>query len=285
MKQKIARPSQKLAFRPQKMLGQNFLANRKILEKIAAGLELKKEETVLEIGPGTGNLTRFLAEKAGLVIAIEKDKRLYASLKETLKEDKNVRFLNGDALDADLGKLNQQFNLKNNYKVAGNLPFYISNPLIRKFLEEKLRPKLMVFLVQKEVAERICSQPPKMNLLAVSVQFYSQPEILGYVSKKHFWPRPKVDAAILKITPLAPALKTETEIDLFFKIVKAGFSQPRKQIINNLFAGFKKSQPGLCKEKIKTWLFKNNLQASQRAATLSLHDWVNLTLTLATPKP
>ncbi len=267
------------------MLGQNFLANRKILEKIAAGLELKKEETVLEIGPGTGNLTRFLAEKAGLVIAIEKDKRLYASLKETLKEDKNVRFLNGDALDADLGKLNQQFNLKNNYKVAGNLPFYISNPLIRKFLEEKLRPKLMVFLVQKEVAERICGQPPKMNLLAVSVQFYSQPEILGYVSRKHFWPRPKVDAAILKITPLAPALKTKTEIDLFFKIVKAGFSQPRKQIINNLFAGFKKSQPDLCKEKIKTWLFKNNLQASQRAATLSLHDWVNLTLTPATPKP
>ena len=148
----------------------------------------------------------------------------------------------------------------------------------------------MTFVVQKEVGQRICAKPPDQNLLAVSVQFYAEPKIISYISKGSFWPSPEVDAAILKITPLnskfpkprqtpgvdgkTPGVKSVSEIDksLFFKIVKAGFSHPRKQLINNLSLGL-----DIDKEKTGEWLFKNGIQPSRRAETLSVDDWRNLT--------
>jgi len=248
--------------RPLKRLGQNFLINKGVLKTIIEAANLSSEDTVLEIGPGTGVLTLALAERAKKIIAVEKDVRMIKVLKETLKDFKNVEIVQGDIL---------KVNLKiKNYKIVGNLPFYLTAPVIRRFLELlKAQPQTMVLVVQKEVAQRICSKPPRMNLLAVSVQFYAEPKIISYISKKSFWPQPEVDAAIVRITPTAPLTG---ERDLFFKIVKAGFTQPRKQLINNLSKGLKMN-----KEEIKTWLGKNKISPTQRAETLKIEDWLKLT--------
>ncbi len=256
--------------RASKGLGQNFLIDRNVLEKIIKSAELNPDDTVLEIGPGIGTLTQELAESAGKVIAIEKDKKMVAILAETLKDCGNVEIINADALKfkADIKK----------YKVVANIPYYITSPLIRKFLETENQPEFLVLMVQKEVAQRICSRPPDMSLLSVSVQFYAEPKIVSMVLKNCFWPAPKVDSAILKITPKNVGLPLSPE--LFFKIVKAGFTQPRKQLVNNLTT--LKSLNGVKLDKYKTteWLLKNNLKPNQRAETLKIDDWINLTKSL-----
>ncbi len=277
----------KYGLRPSKRLGQHFLINQGVLKRILQAAELKKTDTVLEIGPGTGILTIELAKTAKKVIAIEKDQKICQILKESLKcwNVKNVEVVNKDILKTDNLQLTTH-----NYKVVANIPYYITSPLIRKFLEEKNQPKLMVLMVQKEVAQRICSKPPDMNLLAVSVQFYAEPKIIGYVSKKSFWPKPKVDSAIIKISNIyhspsqPPTLKEEilsgknqkSKIRIknqkFFKVVKAGFSHPRKQLLNNLSTGLK-----IEKEKIKECLKKIGVNPEQRAESLSLDDWLKLT--------
>jgi len=253
--------------RPFKGFGQNFLVNKDVLNKIVAAADIGPEDIILEIGPGIGTLTQELAKKAKKVVAVEKDGKLVEILKETLKEFKNTRVIQGDILKT--GNLNLK-----NYKVVANLPYNITSPVIRKFLESKNPPREMTLMIQKEVAQRICAKPPDMNLLAVSVQFYSEPKILFYVSKNNFWPRPKVDGAILRISQICTNLP-RIDTNLFFKIVKAGFSQPRKQIVNNLSKVLK-----LDKEKVKSWLKRNRMSFTQRAETLDIKDWVKLTKAL-----
>jgi len=300
--------------RSRKRLGQNFLVDKRVLGKIIEAANLGKENTVLEIGAGIGTLTLELAKKAKKVIAVEKDPKMCEILHETMKGYENVEIIQGDILKLEI--FNFQFsifkqkpNAKNQmpktkckiqntrYKVVANLPYYITSPVIRKFLEAENPPSEMILMVQKEVAQRICARPPRMNLLAVSVQFYAEPKIVSYVSKNSFWPSPKVDSAIIKI---ARNKNQETvNKELFFKIVKAGFSQPRKQILNNLSKGLalrsstaahsKPSPNGLAlsspnglkleKEAVQGWLLKNNIQPTQRAETLSIRDWINLTNT------
>jgi 16S rRNA (adenine1518-N6/adenine1519-N6)-dimethyltransferase len=168
----------------------------------------------------------------------------------------------------------QNYNSK--FKIVGNLPFYLTAPLIRKFLENKNKPELMVLLTQKEVAQRICAKPPKMNLLAVSVQFYAKPKIIAFVPRKSFWPRPKVDSAIIKIVPCNNNYTLdELFVRKFFTIVKAGFSHPRKQLVNNFSKILK-----LSKEKLGCWLLENDIKPTQRAETLSLEDWKKLAKSL-----
>jgi 16S rRNA (adenine1518-N6/adenine1519-N6)-dimethyltransferase len=248
-----------------KKLGQNFLINKKITEKFIETASFKPNDIVLEIGAGIGNLTARIAPEVKKVIAVEKDKRLIEILKENLKIFGNIEIFPGDILKFPISKIKNQ-----NYKVIGNLPFYLTAAVIRKFLEAKNPPKEIILLVQKEVGKRICARPPEMNLLAVSVQFYAKPEIISFVSKKAFWPQPKIDSAIIKIVPF----RRMRNISLlsFFKIVKAGFSQPRKQIINNLSKMLK-----LSKSQVASWLLENNIGPKQRAKTLSLDDWVSLT--------
>ncbi|MDO8435850.1 MAG: 16S rRNA (adenine(1518)-N(6)/adenine(1519)-N(6))-dimethyltransferase RsmA [bacterium] len=276
--------------RPSKGFGQNFLIDKGVIRKIISTAQLMPEDTVLEIGPGLGSLTQELAKRVKTVISVEKDGRMVDILKETLRDCKNVKIIQGDIL-----KIFNFLPLKAglNYKVVANLPFYITAPVIRLFLElTEARPRSMVLMAQKEVAQRICAQPPDMNLLAVSVQFYvhphtkqgygvgAGPKIVSYVSKKSFWPQPKVDAAILRIAPLINTDKKRVNTDLFFKIVKAGFSHPRKQIGNNLSKELALNQLDglkLEKEKISSWLRKNNIQPTQRAETLSINDWIGLT--------
>lgn len=252
-----------------KRLGQNFLIDKKVLRKIIEAAKLSENDTALEIGPGIGNLTTELAKKTKKVIAIEKDPKMVEILKETLKDFKNVEIIQDDILKIENCKLKIK-----NFKVVANLPYYIVSPVIRKFLESDCQPKEMILMVQKEVGQRICAKPPDMNLLAVSVQIYAEAKIIFYISKKSFWPQPKVDSAIIQIAPLINADRKLISADLFFRIVKAGFSQPRKQIINNLSQKLK-----ISKEEIKKWLLENNIQPSQRAETLDIEDWINLTKT------
>jgi len=245
--------------KPIKRLGQNFLINKKIIKKVINTANLKPQDTVLEIGPGMAALTQELIKKAK-VIAIEKDYRLYQILQQRFRDFKNIEIINQDALKYD-PKIK-------NYKIVANLPFYITAPVIRKFLEIKNQPKEMVLIIQKEVAQRICAKPPDMNILALSVQIYSKPEIISYISKRSFSPVPKVDSAIIKITPHK---NYRINKDDFFKIIKAGFSHPRKQLANNLAKGLK-----LNKEEINSLLKKNNINPKARAESLSINDWLQL---------
>ena len=258
--------------KPSKRLGQNFLIDKNVVKKIIKAAELHSKDIVLEIGPGIGALTKEIAKKTGKVIAVEKDQRMVEILKKTLKDFKNIEIINQDILKFQITNYKLQINLKSkiqNYKLIANLPFYITAPVIRRFLESKYPPKEMVLIVQKEVAQRICSKSPKMNILAISVQFYAKPKIISYISKKSFWPQPKVDSAIIKIVPQKK--HKDVDVDLFFKIVKAGFSHPRKQLANNLTNGLK-----LNKQEVNDLLLKNNVKPSQRAETLAVQDWINL---------
>ncbi|MBU4204652.1 ribosomal RNA small subunit methyltransferase A [Patescibacteria group bacterium] len=251
--------------KPSRGLGQNFLIDKTALKKIVRTADLKPSDIVLEIGPGTGILTQELIKRVKKVIAIEKDQKMAKVLKKGFSGFKNLEVISADILRIKNLKLTKE------YKVVANLPYYITSPVIRKFLEHGVPPKLMVLMVQKEVAQRICAKPPKMNLLAVSVQFYGKPEIIDYISKQSFWPQPKVDSAILKISDIK---KPRISADLFFKIARAGFSQPRKQLTNNLTKGLE-----LNKEKILSWFLKNRINPKQRAENFFIKNWVALTKT------
>ncbi|OGZ17903.1 MAG: ribosomal RNA small subunit methyltransferase A [Candidatus Nealsonbacteria bacterium RBG_13_37_56] len=259
--------------KPIKHLGQNFLIDKNTVRKVIKTADLKPEDIILEIGPGLGALTQELAKKAKKIIAVEKDARMCQALKEQLKDFDNIEIINQDILKFEIIKLfkNLKFKIKN-YKIVANLPFYITAPVIRKFLESENPPQEMVLIIQKEVAQRISAQPPKMSILAVSVQFYAEAKIISYISKKSFRPRPKVDAAIIKIKP---ENKYQTDDAKFFKIVKAGFSQPRKQLINNLSKKLK-----INKQKINSLLFSAGVEPTQRAETLSINDWLDLSKVL-----
>jgi len=258
--------------RPSKRLGQNFLIDKNVLAKIIDASDLNKNDVVLEVGPGIGTLTQELAKNAGRVITVEKDRTMIKILDETLKDYKNIEIINADIL-----RYKPQIT---KYKLIANIPYYLTSPLIRKFLESDNPPSEIILMVQKEVAKRICSKPPNMSLLAVSVQFYADAKIVSYVSKNCFWPSPKVDSAIIKIIPRPPSSAefggTRGSAQLFFRIVKAGFSHPRKQLVNNLASLKSLNDVKLNKEKISEWLLKNNINPNQRAETLSVSDWIKL---------
>lgn len=252
--------------RPAKALGQNFLADSDIARKMVKLADVSSQDTILEVGPGTGALTKEIAKKAREVIAVEKDPRMVGLLKETFRESPNIKIINADILKIALSNISS---LTSSYKVVANLPFHIVSPTIRKFLDSKFPPKEMFLIAQKEVAQRIVSKPPKMNLLALSVQFYAKAEIISHISRKSFFPSPKVDAAIIKITPRKQ--KNKVSAALFFKVAKAGFSHPRKQIINNFSEKLE-----LDKNRVSFCLKNSGVSPAQRAQTLRLDDWVVL---------
>lgn len=222
-------------------LGQHFLKNKKKIQKIAEALELKDGDTVIEIGPGHGELTselvKWLISKNIKVniIAIEKDKELAKNLEIRSQELgwQNIQIIEGDALKILPDLTNNLRPITNNYKLVGNIPYYITGYLLRILGELKNKPSLIVLLIQKEVAERACSKLPRMNLLAASAQFWAELKIIGYVSKKYFWPQPKVDSAIIKLT-IHNLQPTTEEAENYYKLIKILFKQPRKTILNNL---------------------------------------------------
>jgi 16S rRNA (adenine1518-N6/adenine1519-N6)-dimethyltransferase len=262
--------------RPKKGLGQNFLVNGRVLRKIVEAADLTSDDIVLEVGPGLGGLTRLLAERAGKVIAVELDERFVKALKDLLADLENVTIIHGDIL-----KLTpSQFAPCPHYKVVANLPYYITSAVLRHFLEAKEKPELMVVTVQKEVAQRIVAKPGKMSLLSVSVQFYGRPRIVTYIPADAFYPPPKVDSAVVRIDVYERPLAEDEKG--FFDVVRAGFSQRRKQLRNSLSVG-------LCisVEDVEKALRQAGIDPKRRAQSLSMEEWdrVHRALTPTNPPP
>ena len=264
-----------------KSLGQNFLIDEKVLNKIIKASELNKNDFVLEIGPGLKTLTNELVKKCKRVVAIEKDKKMTGLIKEegrpkaTLANvafgfPSDLKIINDDILKINLNELINKHSENKKYKLISNIPYYITSPVIKLFLENSIQPELIVLLVQKEVAERICAGPEKLSVLALSVQIYGEPEIIGYVDKSAFYPEPKVDSAILRIKNIKKNYSDEYYKQLF-KIIKIGFSSKRKKLINNLSAGLQ-----ISKEDASQILSKAKINPNARAQELSLEEWNNL---------
>jgi 16S rRNA (adenine1518-N6/adenine1519-N6)-dimethyltransferase len=260
---------------------------------MVAAARLTAADTVLEIGPGLGVLTRQLAARAGRVIAVELDDRLIAPLREQFAGQPQVAVVHGDILALDPMRLiqgdkgtrregdkerggqgdNRQSSIVNHqsYKVVANLPYYITSAVLRHLLEAQPHPACMVVMVQEEVAERVCAKPGDLSLLAVSVQFYAQAQIVVRVPASAFRPRPKVDSAVLRLDCYPELLIPGVEPALFFKLVRAGFSQKRKQLGNTLSAAL-----AIPKEEATALLHQANIDATRRAETITLTEWGQL---------
>ena len=247
--------------------------NKSKLRKIVDALDLKKRDVVIEIGPGHGELTEELRikNKELRIITIEKDGELAEALKKKFFQDKNIEVIEGDAL-----KVLKSYTLNfKSYKIAGNIPYYITGYLLRIIGELERKPELTVLTIQKEVAQRICAQPSTrrrqgyggrgMNLLAASVQFWAEPKIIGYISKKDFRPAPKVDSAIIRLRIKNRDLGTKN--DDYYKLIKVLFKQPRKTIFNN-FCGAGKSNADKC----RSILLKASINPSDRPQNLNIEQ-------------
>jgi 16S rRNA (adenine1518-N6/adenine1519-N6)-dimethyltransferase len=254
---------------PKKRLGQNFLIDEAALAKVAAAAELGPGDTVLEIGAGLGSLTRHLAAVAGRVVAVELDRALLPALEGTLEGFDQVELIQGDILRLDL---NSQLGLPDAYKVAANIPYYITSAVIRHLLEARVRPQRIIMTVQREVAARIIAQPDDMNLLAVSVQFYSRPSLVARVPAGAFYPRPDVDSEIVRLDVRDRPAVPVPDVDEFFRVAKAGFSQKRKQLRNALSGGLRLEPP-----QVDALLAATGVVPQRRAETLTLEEWAAVT--------
>ena len=254
---------------PRKALGQHFLVDRDVLDRILDASELQPQDTVVEVGPGPGILTRHLVRTARKVIAIEIDSRLATSLAETLNSPPNLSVVNADARDVDLTQLLKD---ESDYKLVANLPYYAANPILRRFLESGQRsPSFIVAMVQKEVARSMVAERGRMSLLAVGIQLYGIPRIVCDVPPRAFYPPPKVTSAVVKIDVRPrPAIEVE-DVEEFFDMVRAGFSAPRKQLHNSLSQGL-----GVSSDQANRLLELAGLDPRKRAENLSLEDWGEL---------
>jgi 16S rRNA (adenine1518-N6/adenine1519-N6)-dimethyltransferase len=248
--------------RPHKGLGQNFLQDESALQEIVSVADLKPDDAVLEIGPGLGSLTRYLALAARSVTAVELDRNLFPALKKILAPYKNVRLVQGDILDLDPAELMDA----PDYVVVANIPYYITSAVIRHLLESDPRPRRIVLTVQKEVAARICALPGDLSLLALSVQVYGQPSIAAHIPAEAFHPAPKVDSAVVKIEIYAEPVIPSARLETFFRLAKAGFGQKRKTLRNSLGAL-------LGREGAESLLAAAGIDPMRRAETLSLEEW------------
>ncbi len=277
--------------KPKKSLGQNFLRDGKVLEKIIESANLNADDFVIEVGPGEGILTEKLAEKVSQVASIEIDQNLIPNLEKKFSAKKNIEIINADILKINLDELLRHSmsldqndpktsNVKDNsyklkaksYKVVANIPYYITSKIIRLFLENENPPTEMILMVQKEVAERITAKAGKMSLLSVSVQYYANAELLFTVSGNSFFPVPEVDSAVIKVESIKKKVESREETWNFFRVVKAGFSAKRKTLVNNLCNSLH-LEKSLVEEKLKTV----PLSGTVRAQELSIEDWKKLT--------
>jgi 16S rRNA (adenine1518-N6/adenine1519-N6)-dimethyltransferase len=253
--------------RADKSLGQNFLQDESALEKIAAAAEILEDDCVLEIGPGLGSLTRYLAVAARHVTAVELDRDLLIPLQAVLAPHHNVRVVHGDILEQNIAELVD----RPNYIVAANIPYNITSAIIRHLLESDPKPRRVVLTIQKEVAERICAQPGDLSLLALSVQVYGRPRIAAKIPAGAFHPAPKVDSAILRIDIYDQPLIPNELLERFFKLIRAGFGQKRKTLRNSLAAGLH-----IAPQNAEALLTSANIDPMRRAETLSIEEWKGL---------
>lgn len=273
---------QRYGLRPDKRLGQNFLIDPASLEKVVEAGAVGPEDAVLEIGPGLGSLTRLLAQRARQVVAVELDHDLLAPLQEVLAGFDNVRIVEGDILSFDpaalMGGVEQE-----RYLVVANIPYYITSAILRHLLQARLKPDRMTLTVQQEVAERILAGPGDMSLLALSVQVYGRPRIAARIPAGAFYPPPNVDSAVIRLDLYPQPLIPETDLDTFFHLARAGFSQKRKTLRNSLAGGM--HWPAQTAGEI---LQAAGIDPRRRAETLSLEEWdrlVQVTLQMGKEKP
>ncbi len=264
----------RFGLKARKGLGQHFLVDEEAMEKVITAADLDATDTVIEVGPGLGIMTARLAEKAGWVIAIELDNKLADILRKTLPYD-NIVILNEDVLGTDPRAVLQGHPpdippALNPYKVVANLPYYITSPVLRHFLEASVKPERMVVMVQKEVAEAITAGPGKRSVLSISVQFYGRPEIVAMVPAASFYPEPEVDSAVVRID-VYPRPLVEVEEEGFFRLVRAGFTASRKQVANSLVQGLK-----LPKDEVLKLLGEARIDPQRRAETFTLEEWAAL---------
>ncbi len=255
---------------PKKSLGQNFLHDPNALDKIIRAAELSPEETVLEIGPGTGALTDWLASVARRVIAVELDDRLIPLLQYRFSDYPNVTLVHANILEVNLGL---HIRPDEPYCVVANLPYYITSAILRYLFEQPHKARRLVVMVQNEVADRLVAPPGDLSLLGVSVQYYGRPRIITRLSPAIFWPRPDVTSALVRIDTYGDGERPVQVADeaAFFRVVRAGFSQKRKQLANALAAGL-----GIDKETAAALLTAAGIAPTRRAETLTLAEWAAL---------
>ena len=267
---------QKYHFTAQKKYGQNFLVDPHVLEKIVDAADITKEDCVVEIGPGIGTMTQYLAERAKKVVAVEIDKNLIPILEETLADYKNVKLINADILKIDINRLVDEENGGMPVKVVANLPYYITTPIIMGLLESHVPLHSIVIMVQKEVADRMQVGPGTKDYgaLSLAVQYYAKPQIMAIVPPNCFIPRPNVESAVIRLTcHLTPPVQVQSE-KLLFALIRASFNQRRKTLANSLAnaAGLSFSR-----EQVTDALTQMGISSTIRGEALTLEQFANLT--------
>ncbi len=255
--------------KPKKSLGQNFLTSGKAVFEIVNAGEIVKGESILEIGPGKGALTEELLKAGAKLTVIEKDRELIPYLEEKFAKeikDKTLKIIEGDVLNLEIESI---FKKNEKYKLIANIPYYITGAIIERFLSIKKKPLLMVILVQKEVAERIVARDKKESILSLAVKFYGIPKLIYKVSAGSFFPKPKVDSAVLKITLNEPDKEKESLEDIYLTVVKKSFSHKRKMMLGNL----KKEMPEIKWDEI---FQKLNIKTTVRGEDLTSEDFINI---------
>lgn len=257
-------------FRPDRRLGQNFLQDAAALHAITDAARITRDDTVLEIGCGLGSLTRHLALVAHRVVAVERDRRLFGIAKDVLKSFSNVELICADILALSANELA----LPPDYIVAANIPYNITSPILRNLLESRPLPRRLVLTVQKEVAERICAVPPRMSVLALSVQVYGETEIVHRIAASAFFPVPKVDSSVVRIDIRGEPVIPLALLPVFFRLVKAAFGQKRKVLRNSL-----SSKLGISPAEAEELLMDAGVDPRRRPETLVFAEWERLSQT------
>lgn len=258
----------RLDARARKGLGQNFLIDKNVLNRIVSAAKLSPGDYVIEVGPGLGVLTQELVKNAGRVVAVELDSKMASALREKFADSSNVEIVEADILECAPDSL---VSSGGDYKVVGALPYNIASAVLRRFLEAERKPAVIVAVVQKEVAQSIAAGPGEMSLLSVGVQLYGKPAIVKSISPRSFYPQPKVDSAIVRIDVYRePPVKVDDEA-VFFDVVRGGFSTPRKQLRNSLSHGL-----GITSNDADAALGRAGIDPKRRAETLSIVEWAAL---------
>ena len=259
--------------RARKGMGQHFLVDRGILRSIAAAADLSTDDTVIEVGPGTGLLTSELCARAGRVVAVELDRDMVSLLHESFANTANLTIVQGDILSLPPSELLARLgpSTPTHCKLVANLPYYITSPVLRHFLHSDTRPEVMVVMVQEEVGRAIAAQPGDMSLLSVSVQTFAHPRVVRRVSARSFHPAPKVDSLVLRLDTLESPPVPTGEVPEFLDFVAAGFHSPRKQLRNSFGHGLRASR-----EQVDGLLSRAGIAPERRPETLAVEEWVRL---------
>lgn len=263
-------------FHLKKKFGQNFLIDEHVLDQIVSGSELSKDDVVIEVGPGIGSLTQYLAENAGEVLAVEIDDTLIPILNETLSSYNNVEVLHQDILKVDLHQLVTEKWPGKKIKVVANLPYYITTPIIMKFFEENVPLESITIMVQKEVADRMYAKPSTKDYgsLTLAVQYYSNPEIVVQVPPGCFIPQPRVGSTVICLKKSSQYIDQVKNSKKLFQVIKGAFQQRRKTLVNTLSH---QSHLALTKDQIREALVIMNLSENIRGEALSLDNFIELT--------